>query len=106
MVSAGWTLLLPCSSFKSRQRWVHWTVGGKREVIFTWFKNGTIKPERDKRRFSYKNDALQIQDLQLEDAGLYQCNRKQETRVTVTSREFIWKSNVGTLMTVLNHLHP
>ncbi|XP_076610224.1 uncharacterized protein LOC143335012 isoform X2 [Chaetodon auriga] len=88
MVSAGRTLLLPCGrSSKPRQRWFHWRDGGKREVIFTWFRNGTMKPEREGSRLSYDNDALQIQDLQLEDAGQYQCNGKAWTRVTVLTAQ-------------------
>lgn len=91
MVSAGSTLLLPCnSSFKLRQRWLHWREGGKREVIFTRFRNGTTKPESDARRFSYKNDALQILDLQPQDAGQYQCNGNLRTRVSVWNGKFIY----------------
>ncbi|XP_041811406.1 uncharacterized protein LOC121619636 isoform X2 [Chelmon rostratus] len=83
-VSAGRTLLLPCSSSsKHRLRWFHRREGGRRELIFTWFRNGTMKPEREGSRLGYENDALQIQDLQLEDAGQYQCNGKVWTRVTV-----------------------
>lgn len=89
-VSAGRTLLLPCSSSsKHRLRWFHRREGGRRELIFTWFRNGTMKPEREGSRLGYENDALQIQDLQLEDAGQYQCNGKVWTRVTVLTGELI-----------------
>ncbi|KAM9340704.1 uncharacterized protein ABDE67_016449 [Symphorus nematophorus] len=84
-VSAGRTLLLPCSSSnKARHRWFHRRDGGRRELIFTWFRNGTAKPEREDGRLSYDNDTLQIHDLQPEDAGGYQCSgSKLWTRVTV-----------------------
>ncbi|XP_070841042.1 neural cell adhesion molecule 2-like [Chaetodon trifascialis] len=88
VVSAGRTLLLPCGrSSKPRQRWFHRRDGGKREVIFTWFRNGTMKPEREGSRLSYDDDALQIQDLRLEDGGQYQCNGKTWTRVTVLTAQ-------------------
>ncbi|XP_019122413.2 uncharacterized protein LOC104930574 isoform X2 [Larimichthys crocea] len=85
IVSAGRTLLLPCSSSpKPRLRWFYRRDGGKREVIFTLFRNGTMKPEREGGgRLSYDNDALQIEDLQLEDAGQYQCSGQPWTRVIV-----------------------
>ncbi|XP_073319767.1 uncharacterized protein [Pagrus major] len=81
LVPAGRTLLLPCSSSsKARQRWFYRRDGGRRELIFTWFRNGTMKPERS--RLSYESDALQIHDLQPEDAGQYQCSGKT-SEVTV-----------------------
>ncbi|XP_044028508.1 uncharacterized protein LOC122864857 isoform X2 [Siniperca chuatsi] len=84
MVSAGRTLLLPCSgSSKPKQRWIHRREGGRREAIFTRFRNGTVTPEKEGSRLSYENDALQIQDLQPEDAGEYLCNGKLLARVTV-----------------------
>nr|XP_046273844.1 uncharacterized protein LOC124074707 isoform X2 [Scatophagus argus] len=87
-VSAGRTLLLPCSrSSKARLRWFYRTDGGRREVVFTCFRNGTTKSEREGNRLSYENDALQIQDLRLEDAGLYQCNGKQWTKVSVLTAQ-------------------
>lgn len=83
VVSAGWTLLLPCdSSSKLRQRWFHRRKRGKREPIFTRFRNGTVKPEREGNRLSFGNEALQIQNLQPEDAGEYLC-AKHLVRVTV-----------------------
>ncbi|KAM8767297.1 uncharacterized protein AB9X84_006210 isoform 1-T1 [Acanthopagrus schlegelii] len=83
-VPAGRTLLLPCrSSSKARQKWFFYRRdGGKRELIFTWFRNGTMKPERS--RLSYENEALQIRDLQPEDAGEYQCNRKTSSVTVLT----------------------
>lgn len=77
-------LLLPCrSSSKARQKWFFYRRdGGKRELIFTWFRNGTMKPERS--RLSYENEALQIRDLQPEDAGEYQCNRKTSSVTVLT----------------------
>ncbi|KAG8004824.1 hypothetical protein GBF38_010630 [Nibea albiflora] len=86
-VSAGRTLLLPCSSSsKPRLRWFYRRDGGKRELIFTLFRNGTMKPEREGGgRLSYGNEALQIEDLQLEDAGQYQCSGQPWTRVIVTA---------------------
>ncbi|XP_040908746.1 uncharacterized protein LOC121191596 isoform X2 [Toxotes jaculatrix] len=84
LVSAGRTLLLPCSqSSKPKQRWFHRRTGGRREAIFTRFRNGTEKPEREGGRLSFKNNALQIQDLQPEDAGEYQCNGELRGRVSV-----------------------
>ncbi|GAA6232597.1 uncharacterized protein LOC121191596 isoform X3 [Lates japonicus] len=84
VVSAGRTLLLPCShSAKHKQRWFHRRGGGRREAIFTRFRNGTVKPEREGSRLSFGNDALQIQDLQPEDAGEYHCNGVLQGRVTV-----------------------
>ncbi|KAF7644370.1 hypothetical protein LDENG_00223030 [Lucifuga dentata] len=83
LLPAGRTLLLPCSSSKPRQRWVHRREGQTREGIFTRFKNGTVKPEREDRRFSFQHDALQILDLLPGDAGEYLCNGKLEARVTV-----------------------
>ncbi|XP_022613146.1 uncharacterized protein LOC111230635 isoform X6 [Seriola dumerili] len=84
MVSAGRTLLLPCSrSHKLKQRWFHQRKGGRREAIFTLFRNGTAKAEREGSRLSFKNKSLQIQDLQPEDAGEYQCNGKLQGNVTV-----------------------
>lgn len=92
-MSAGRTLLLPCSNpFRPRQRWFHRRDGGKREVIFTWFSNGTVTPERGGGRLSYQNDALQIQDLQPGDAGDYLCNGKVWTSVAVLTGEASWWS--------------
>ncbi|XP_069372700.1 uncharacterized protein [Paralichthys olivaceus] len=83
-VSSGWTLLLPCGrSPKPRQRWFHRRRGGRREAIFTRFRNGTMKLEREDDRLSFMYDALQIQDLQPGDAGEYQCNGELQGRVTV-----------------------
>ncbi|XP_036070266.1 uncharacterized protein LOC112162442 [Oryzias melastigma] len=86
-VSVGWTLLLPCrGSFKPKQRWFRQKEGGRRETIFTLFKNGTWKPEENENgRLSYSNDALQIQDLQPEDAGEYLCNGILQAKVSVHS---------------------
>ncbi|XP_030266113.1 uncharacterized protein LOC115577247 isoform X5 [Sparus aurata] len=82
-VPAGRTLLLPCSSSsKARQRWFYRRDGGRRELIFTWFRNGTMKPERS--RLSYENEALQIRDLQPEDAGQYQCSGKTSSVSVLT----------------------
>lgn len=41
-----------------------------------------MKPERS--RLSYENEALQIRDLQPEDAGEYQCNRKTSSVTVLT----------------------
>ncbi|CAJ1082873.1 hypothetical protein GBF38_010630 [Xyrichtys novacula] len=84
-VSAGRTLLLPCSgSYRPRLRWFHRKrAGGRRELIFTWFGNGTVKPEREGGRLSYRNNSLQIQNLQLGDAGEYLCNGNLQARLTV-----------------------
>ncbi|XP_039977072.1 uncharacterized protein LOC120786066 isoform X2 [Xiphias gladius] len=83
-VSAGRTLLLPCShSSKPRQRWFHRRQGGRREAVLTRFRNGTVKPERDGSRLGFADDALQIRDLRPEDAGEYQCNGELQGRVTV-----------------------
>ncbi|XP_030265954.1 contactin-5-like isoform X2 [Sparus aurata] len=82
-VPAGRTLLLPCSSSsKARQRWFYRRDGGRRELIFTWFRNSTMKPERS--RLSYENEALQIRDLQPEDAGQYQCSGKTSSVSVLT----------------------
>ncbi|KAM3595768.1 uncharacterized protein V6R79_002533 [Siganus canaliculatus] len=84
-VSVGRTLLLPCSSFsKSRVRWFLRRDRGERQLILTWFRNGTTKAEGDGRRLSFDNDTLQIQDLQPGDSGQYQCSGKAWTRFTVT----------------------
>lgn len=86
MVSAGRTLLLPCrGSDQVKQRWFHRRTGKKRQAIFTRFRNGTVKEEREDAddRFRLDQDALQILDLQLEDAGEYLCNRELEARVIV-----------------------
>ncbi|XP_047200167.1 uncharacterized protein LOC124855027 [Hippoglossus stenolepis] len=83
-VSSGRTLLLPCGrSPKPKQRWFHRRRGGRREAIFTRFRNGTVKPEREDGRLGFMYDALQIQDLQPGDAGEYQCNGELLGRVTV-----------------------
>ncbi|CAB1451502.1 unnamed protein product [Pleuronectes platessa] len=83
-VSSGRTLLLPCGrSPKPKQRWFHRRRGGRREAIFTRFRNGTVKPEREDGRLGFMYDALQIQDLQPGDAGEYQCNGELQGRVTV-----------------------
>ncbi|XP_060915344.1 uncharacterized protein LOC132990884 isoform X2 [Labrus mixtus] len=86
-VSAGRTLLLPCSrSSRPKQRWFYRRrEEGRRELIFTWFGNGTAKPEREGSRLSYRNDGLQIQNLQLEDAGEYLCNGNLQARLTVVT---------------------
>ncbi|KAM7384872.1 hypothetical protein PAMA_011976 [Pampus argenteus] len=84
LVSAGWTLLLPCSSSsKPRQRWYHRRKGGRQVAIFTRYRNGTLKPERDDRRYIFENNALQILDMQPGDAGEYLCNKEVQARVTV-----------------------
>ncbi|XP_044192087.1 uncharacterized protein LOC122970051 [Thunnus albacares] len=83
-VSEGRTLLLPCSgSTRPKQRWIHRRVGGKREAILTRYRNGTVKAEREESRYSMWNDALQILDLQPDDAGEYLCNGELQARVTV-----------------------
>ncbi|XP_063325262.1 uncharacterized protein LOC134624454 isoform X3 [Pelmatolapia mariae] len=83
-VSAGRTLLLPCSgSSKPKQRWFQQREGKRREAVLTKYRNGTVKPERGGGRLSFTNDALQIQDLQPEDAGEYVCNGVLQARVTV-----------------------
>ncbi|XP_067333633.1 uncharacterized protein [Channa argus] len=83
-VHGGWTLLLPCSSFfKTKQRWFHRRKRGKWEPILTRFKNGSVKPEREGGRLGFENDALQILNLQPEDAGEYQCNGQVLGRVSV-----------------------
>lgn len=49
-----------------------------------------MKPEREGGgRLSYDNDALQIEDLQLEDAGQYQCSGQPWTRVIVMTGDFV-----------------
>ncbi|XP_070702540.1 uncharacterized protein [Pempheris klunzingeri] len=84
MVSAGWTLLLPCSTSRPKKKWFYQRrEGGRQEVIFTWFKNGTARPEREGGRLSYENGALQIRDLHPNDAGVYLCNKKVVGRLTV-----------------------
>ncbi|XP_071764191.1 uncharacterized protein LOC139918670 isoform X2 [Centroberyx gerrardi] len=86
MVSAGRTLLLPCrDSSKPKLRWFHKRDGGRREAILTRFKNGTEKLEREENRsrFSLDQDALQILDLQPEDAGEYWCNKEPEDKFIV-----------------------
>ncbi|XP_028276010.1 uncharacterized protein LOC114445251 [Parambassis ranga] len=84
MVSSGWTLQLPCSgSSKPKQRWFHQREGGRREAVLTRFRNGIVRPEHDDIRLSVANDALQIQNLQLEDAGEYLCNGVLQARVSV-----------------------
>nr|XP_004574896.2 protein sax-3 isoform X6 [Maylandia zebra] len=83
-VSAGRTLLLPCSgSSKPKQRWFQQREGERREAVLTKYRNGTVKPKRGGGRLSFTNDALQIQDLQPEDAGEYVCNGLLQARVTV-----------------------
>ncbi|XP_008302381.1 uncharacterized protein LOC103374123 [Stegastes partitus] len=83
-VSAGRTLLLPCKgSSRPKQKWIRQKEGGRREVIFTRFKDGTVKSETDGGRLSFAHDALQIQDLQLEDSGEYLCNGILQARVGV-----------------------
>ncbi|XP_070778307.1 uncharacterized protein [Enoplosus armatus] len=86
LVSAGRTLLLPCSgSSKAKQRWFHRRERGRREAILTRFRNSTVTPAREGSRLSYQNDALQIQDLQPEDAGEYLCNGELQARLTVVT---------------------
>lgn len=90
MVSAGRTLLLPCTTSKPRKRWfLQRREGVRRELVFTWFRNGTVRPERDGGRLRYDNDALQIQDLQPEDAGVYTCNGRLQARLAVLTGD--WK---------------
>ncbi|XP_078123210.1 uncharacterized protein LOC144528482 isoform X1 [Sander vitreus] len=87
-VSAGRTLLLPCSSSsRTMKKWSHQREGARRWVpVLTRFKNGTVRSERT--RHSLRNDALQIEDLQIEDlqpedAGGYKCNGELLARLTV-----------------------
>ncbi|XP_024858670.1 uncharacterized protein LOC112449953 [Kryptolebias marmoratus] len=83
-VSAGRTLLLPCrGSSRYKQRWFRQQQGQKKEVIFTRVRDGTEKPERGGKRLSYRNDALQIEDLQPEDAGEYLCNSVLQAQLSV-----------------------
>ncbi|XP_036001778.1 uncharacterized protein LOC118565457 [Fundulus heteroclitus] len=83
-VLTGRTLLLPCrGSSKLRHRWFRQRKGQKEEIIFTRFRNGTEKAEIDGSRLSYISDALQIKDLQPEDAGEYLCNRIPQAKLTV-----------------------
>lgn len=88
-VSVGRTLLLPCSSSsKPKQKWSVRKRGYEQRVhIFTRYKNGTLKKERGDRgnRFTFDQDALQILNLQLGDAGEYMCNGEMEAKVTVRS---------------------
>ncbi|XP_029370525.1 uncharacterized protein LOC115051301 isoform X2 [Echeneis naucrates] len=85
-VAAGRTLLLPCGqSPKPKQRWFHRRNGERRELILTRFRNGTVSPEREGGRLSFRNDGLQIQDLQPEDAGEYHCNGELQATVSVLS---------------------
>lgn len=84
MVAEGRTLLLPCGRApKPKQRWFHRRKSGRREAIFTRYKNGTAKAEGAGSRLSFQSNALQIQDLQPEDAGEYHCNGELQGRVTV-----------------------
>lgn len=85
VVPEGRTLLLPCGRApKPKQRWFHRRYGGgRREPIFTRYRNGTVKAERTGSRLSFQNDALQIQDLRPEDGGEYHCNGELQGRVTV-----------------------
>ncbi|TDH03671.1 hypothetical protein EPR50_G00144480 [Perca flavescens] len=81
-VSAGRTLLLPCNgSFRIQKKWSHRREGARWVTILTRFKNGTVRAERS--RLSLGNDALQIEDLQPEDAGGYKCNGVLMARLTV-----------------------
>ncbi|XP_074543498.1 uncharacterized protein LOC141803401 [Halichoeres trimaculatus] len=84
-VPAGRTLLLPCrGSHRLKQRWFHRRrPGGRRELIFTCFGNGVVKPEREGSRLRYKDEALHIQDLQPGDAGEYLCNGNLQATLTV-----------------------
>ncbi|XP_014862742.1 PREDICTED: uncharacterized protein LOC106929979 [Poecilia mexicana] len=83
-VSTGRTLLLPCrGSSKSKHKWFRQREGQKEEVIFTRFRNGTGKAEKDASRLSYINNALQITKLQPGDAGEYLCNRVLQAKLTV-----------------------
>ncbi|XP_030002496.1 uncharacterized protein LOC115427897 [Sphaeramia orbicularis] len=84
LVAAGRTLLLPCRvSSRPKQRWIQRRGGGRRDPILTRFKDGSVKPERDDRRFGYEDDALRIQNLQPEDAGDYLCNGELQATVSV-----------------------
>ncbi|MEQ2256643.1 hypothetical protein ILYODFUR_026215 [Ilyodon furcidens] len=84
IVSAGRTLLLPCrGSSKPKHKWIRQREGRKEEVIFTRFRNGTENAEIDGSRLSYIHNALQITDLQPEDAGEYLCNRVVQAKLTV-----------------------
>ncbi|XP_041664863.1 uncharacterized protein LOC121523871 isoform X2 [Cheilinus undulatus] len=84
-VSAGRTLLLPCrGSHRPKEKWFYRRrEGRRRELILTWYGNGTVKSEREGDRLSYGNGGLQIHDLQPEDAGEYLCNGHVQARVTV-----------------------
>lgn len=87
-VTAGRTLLLPCSSSSRSsvllQRWSYRRAGGRRDLILTCFRNGSSRAEReDGTRLRCSQRALQIQHLQRGDAGLYQCNRGRWDRVVV-----------------------
>ncbi|XP_054462609.1 uncharacterized protein LOC129097729 [Anoplopoma fimbria] len=86
LVSAGRTLLLPCNgSSKPKKRWSHQREGSTVKTVLTKFRNGTVKPERS--RISLEHEALQIQDLQPEDAGEYVCNGKSQGRLTVLTEQ-------------------
>ncbi|AWP21176.1 Hypothetical protein SMAX5B_003174 [Scophthalmus maximus] len=73
--------------YQPRKRWFRRRSGGRRQLIFTRFRNGTSRPEEEgeggRGRLRFENDALQIQDLQPGDAGEYQCNGEMQARVSV-----------------------
>ncbi|XP_032375745.1 uncharacterized protein LOC116691930 [Etheostoma spectabile] len=81
-VSAGRTLLLPCSDSRTVKKWFHQREGARRWApVLTRFRNGTARAERT--RLSLGNDALQIEDLRAEDAGRYKCNGERLATLSV-----------------------
>uniref|UniRef100_A0A096LXG8 Ig-like domain-containing protein n=1 Tax=Poecilia formosa TaxID=48698 RepID=A0A096LXG8_POEFO len=85
-VLEGHHVCLPCGGFassNSKHKWFRQREGQKEEVIFTRFRNGTGKAEKDASRLSYINNALQITKLQPGDAGEYLCNRVLQAKLTV-----------------------
>ncbi|XP_035536738.1 uncharacterized protein LOC118342352 isoform X2 [Morone saxatilis] len=92
---------------KHRQRWFYRRREREKwELIFTVFRNGTVKPERGGGG-SATTAKLQIQDLQPEDAGEYQCKVKlvsKVTRLTVqpeptSTEQTAWTTTTTTITT-------
>ncbi|XP_028819808.1 uncharacterized protein LOC114770228 [Denticeps clupeoides] len=83
----GRTLLLPCDGSDDRkQLWsFRRNKNSKRMNIFTMFRNGTVKREREDPwgRFVLHRGALEILQLVLEDTGKYFCNSNLAATLTV-----------------------
>ncbi|XP_026876227.2 uncharacterized protein LOC113583851 isoform X1 [Electrophorus electricus] len=91
VVYEGGTLYLSCKPYgKSKQRWSYRrSPEARREFISSWFKNGTLRKEREDLdgRVVQTYDHLRLLRLQPADSGLYLCNGNDIAHVTVRHTE-------------------